>query len=74
MVRNITRKPTDQSVTAGSLRLSLPAGRRRALRRRLSALKHDSESGIRFSEKIMLQRKSGSRSDSIELDQDLSPA
>jgi hypothetical protein len=39
MVRNTTCKPTDPSVTAGSLRLSLPAGKRRALRRRLSALR-----------------------------------
>jgi hypothetical protein len=38
MVRNITTKPTDRSVTAGSLRLLLPADKRRALRRRLSVL------------------------------------
>jgi hypothetical protein len=38
MVRNTTRKPTDRSVTAESLRLSLPADKRRALRGRLSAL------------------------------------
>jgi len=38
MVRNTTRKPTDRSVTAGSLHLSLPADQRRALRRRLSAM------------------------------------
>jgi hypothetical protein len=38
MVRNITRKPTDRSVTAGSLRLSLHICMRRASDRRLSAL------------------------------------
>jgi hypothetical protein len=38
MVRNPTSKPTDRSVTAGSPRLSLPAGKRRALLYRLPAL------------------------------------
>ncbi len=37
MVRKITSKPTNQCVTAGSLRLSLPAGRRLAPCSRLSA-------------------------------------
>jgi hypothetical protein len=35
MVRKITSKRTDQSVTAGSPCLSLSAGQRRAMRRRL---------------------------------------
>jgi hypothetical protein len=38
MVRKITGKPINRSVTAGSPRLSLPIGKRLALRRRLSAL------------------------------------
>jgi hypothetical protein len=37
MVRKITSKPTNQCMTAGSLRASLPARSRPALRSRLSA-------------------------------------